>query len=81
MRIGNVVVVAVLNAFLSGFFLAQYLARSGGAEAAPKTWLVLAGAFAALAIWRVRMIWRAEQRAERRGAPQPPASRNDTAQG
>ena len=63
MRLAKVVVVAVINAFLAGFFLAQYLSGTGGAAEAPTTWLVLAAAFAALAIWRVRMIWRAERRA------------------
>jgi high-affinity Fe2+/Pb2+ permease len=63
MRLAKVVVVTVINAFLAGFFLAQYLGGSGGAAAAPTTWLVLAVAFAALAIWRVHMIWRAERRA------------------
>ena len=64
MRLAKVVVVAVMNGFLSGFFLAQYLAGSGGSAGAPRTWLVLAAAFGGLAIWRVRMIWRAERRAE-----------------
>jgi hypothetical protein len=69
MRIGKIVIVATLNAFLSGFFLAQYLTGTGGSAAAPKTWLVLAVAFGGLATWRVRMIWRAEQRAEQQAAP------------
>ena len=69
MRLAKVVVVTVINAFLAGFFLAQYLAGSGGAAAAPRTWLVLAAAFAALALWRVRMIWRAERRASRSVPP------------
>jgi high-affinity Fe2+/Pb2+ permease len=63
MRLGKVVVVTVINAFLAGFFLAQYLSGTGGAAAAPTTWLLLTIAFAGLAIWRVRMIWRAEKRA------------------
>lgn len=62
MRIGKIVLVAVMNAFLSGFFLAQWLTGGGGSDAAPRTWLLLAAAFAALSIWRVRMIWRAEKR-------------------
>lgn len=65
MRVGKVVIVAVINAFLAGFFLAQYLGRTGGSAASPTTWLLLTVAFAALAIWRVRMIWRAERRAAR----------------
>jgi hypothetical protein len=69
MRIGKVVIVAVINAFLSGFFLAQYLGGTGGAAAAPTTWLLLTAAFAGLAIWRVRMIWRAERRAASSGPP------------
>lgn len=68
MRLAKVVVVAVMNGFLSGFFLAQYLTGTGGSAAAPRTWLVLAAAFGGLAIWRVRMIWRAERRAAE-GAP------------
>jgi hypothetical protein len=59
MRLATSVVVAVMNAFLAGFFLAQYLTRSGGADAAPATWLVLTIAFAALSLWRVSMILRA----------------------
>jgi hypothetical protein len=70
MRIGKVVIVTVINAFLAGFFLAQYLGGTGGAAAAPTTWLLLAAAFAGLAIWRVRMIWRAERRAAE-SAPRP----------
>jgi uncharacterized membrane-anchored protein len=60
--IGSSVVVAVINGFLAGFFLAQYLTRSGGADAAPTTWLILTVAFAALAIWRVSLILRALRR-------------------
>jgi uncharacterized membrane-anchored protein len=62
MRIGSGVVVAVINGFLAGFFLAQYLGRTGGSQASPTTWLVLTIAFAALAIWRVRMILRVVKR-------------------
>jgi hypothetical protein len=69
MRIAKVVIVTVINAFLAGFFLAQYLGRTGGAAAAPTTWLLLTAAFAFLAIWRVRMIWRAERRAAQSGSP------------
>lgn len=61
--IGSSVVVAVVNGFLAGFFLAQLLTRSGGAAAAPTTWLVLTVAFAALATWRVTLILRALRRA------------------
>ena len=63
-RLAGSVVVAVVNAFLSGFLLAQYLTRSGGAEAAPTTWLVMAVAFAGLAIWRVAIILRALRRTD-----------------
>jgi hypothetical protein len=77
MRIAKVVVVIAINAFLAGFFLAQYIGRTGGAADAPATWLLLTIAFAALAVWRVRMIWRAERRATRMQAP-PPASRDDS---
>jgi NO-binding membrane sensor protein with MHYT domain len=69
MRIGSSVIVAVMNAFLAGFFLAQYLTRSGGADAAPTTWLVLTAAFAGLAIWRVRMILRVVKRMTERVPP------------
>ena len=62
MRIGSSVVVAVINGFLAGFFLAQYLTGTGGAQASPATWLVLAIAFAALATWRVSMILRVVKR-------------------
>lgn len=65
MRVGKVVVVAVVNAFLAGFFLAQYIGGTGGSARAPTTWLLLTVAFAGLSIWRVRMIWRAERRAAR----------------
>jgi hypothetical protein len=61
-RIGSSVVVAVINGFLAGFFLAQYLTGSGGSQASPTTWLVLAIAFAGLATWRVRMILRVIRR-------------------
>jgi hypothetical protein len=61
-RLGSSVVVAVVNGFLAGFFLAQYLTRGGGAAGAPTTWLVLTIAFAALAIWRVSLILRALRR-------------------
>jgi hypothetical protein len=61
--IGSSVVVAVVNGFLAGFFLAQYLTGSGGAAAAPTTWLILTVAFAGLAIWRVSLILRAVRRA------------------
>jgi uncharacterized membrane-anchored protein len=61
--IGSSVVVAVINGFLAGFFLAQYLTQSGGSAAAPTTWLILTVAFAALAIWRVSLILRALRRA------------------
>ncbi|NUO39539.1 MAG: hypothetical protein HOQ31_13165 [Gemmatimonadaceae bacterium] len=68
--IGASVVVAVINGFLAGFFLAQYVTRGGGAAAAPTTWLVLTVAFAALAIWRVSLILRAVRRAaDRSRAP------------
>ena len=69
-RIGSSVVVAVVNGFLAGFFLAQYLTRSGGAAAAPTTWLILTAAFAALAAWRVSLILRALRRAA--GPPHAP---------
>jgi hypothetical protein len=62
MRIGSSVVVAVINGFLAGFFLAQYLTGTGGAQASPTTWLVLTIAFAALAAWRVSMILRVVKR-------------------
>lgn len=65
MRLGKVVLITVLNAFLSGLFLAQYLGVPGHSGYAPTTWLVLAIALAALSLWRVRMIWRAERRASR----------------
>lgn len=68
--IGSSVVVAVVNGFLAGFFLAQYLTRSGGAAAAPTTWLILTAAFAALAAWRVSLILRALRRAA--GPPRAP---------
>jgi hypothetical protein len=68
MRLGASVVVAVINGFLAGFFLAQYLTGSGGAQAAPTTWLVLTIAFAALAVWRVSLILRAVKRAAERGS-------------
>lgn len=61
--IGSSVVVAVINGFLAGFFLAQYLTGSGGAASAPTTWLILTAAFAALAIWRVSLILRVVRRA------------------
>jgi NO-binding membrane sensor protein with MHYT domain len=61
--IGSSVVVAVVNGFLAGFFLAQYLTGSGGAAAAPTTWLILTAAFAGLAIWRVSLILRVLRRA------------------
>jgi hypothetical protein len=68
--IGSSVVVAVINGFLAGFFLAQFLTRSGGSAAAPTTWLILTITFAALAIWRVSLILRAVRRAAGpRGAP------------
>jgi uncharacterized membrane-anchored protein len=66
MRIGSGVIVAVINGFLAGFFLAQYLTRSGGSAASPTTWLVLTVAFAGLAVWRVRMILRVLKRLEPR---------------
>jgi hypothetical protein len=47
MRVGKVVIVTVINAFLARFFLAQYLGGTGGAAAAPPTWLLPAIAFAA----------------------------------
>jgi hypothetical protein len=62
MRIGSSVVVAFINAFLAGFFLAQYLSRAGGADRAPTTWLALTAAFSTLALWRLRMILRALKR-------------------
>ena len=65
MRLGSSVIVAVINGFLAGFFLAQYLSRTGGAEAAPTTWLLLTIAFAALALWRVRLILRVLGRGRR----------------
>lgn len=61
--IGASVVVAVINGFLAGFFLAQFLTGGGGAASAPTTWLILTVAFAALAIWRVSLILRAVRRA------------------
>jgi hypothetical protein len=61
--IGSSVVVAVINGFLAGFFLAQFLTGAGGAASAPTTWLILTVAFAALAIWRVSLILRAVRRA------------------
>ena len=63
--LGASVVVAVINGFLAGFFLAQYLTGSGGAGSAPRTWLILTVAFAALAIWRVGLILRVVRRATR----------------
>ena len=57
--IGSSVIVAVINGFLAGFFLAQYLTGRGGAENAPTTWLTLTVAFACFAIWRVSLILRA----------------------
>jgi hypothetical protein len=61
--IGSSVIVAVINGFLAGFFLAQFLTGSGGSAGAPATWLILTVAFAALAIWRVSLILRAVRRA------------------
>ena len=71
MRLGSSVVVACINAFLTGFFLSQYLSRTGGAEAAPTTWLAMTAAIGGLVIWRVRLILRALKRA----AQQSPAPR------
>jgi len=57
--IGASVVVAVINAFLAGYLLAQCVTSPGGAASAPTIWLTLTIAFAALAIWRVSLILRA----------------------